>query len=152
VYARLFLPISTCAYPVFIHIPIMKKPTALVIQPPTAFTLLFCKSLVENEAEKAKSDYDPPSSFQPIRFLLIHRLANSRDNSAYSSEYKLLQGRDTLGSAQRMLDSILWSTNERDEHGTAYAPLVVLRVSRVSATTRWFVQVQLGRPQLARWP
>jgi hypothetical protein len=44
-----------------------------------------------------------------------------------------------------MLDSILRSTNERDEHGTAYAPLVVLRVGRVSVTTRWFVQVQLGR-------
>ena len=83
----------TCAYPVFIHIPIMKKPTALVIRSPTAFTLLFCKSLVENEAEKAKSDDDLLSSFQPIR-LLMHRLANNGDNAAYTSEHRPLRGRD----------------------------------------------------------
>ena len=34
----------------------MKKPTALVIRSSTAYTLLFGRSLVENEAEKAKSD------------------------------------------------------------------------------------------------
>lgn len=61
---------------------------------PTAFTLLFCKSLVENEAEKAKSDYDPPSSFQPIRFLLIHRPADNGGKSVYTSEHKPLQGRE----------------------------------------------------------
>jgi hypothetical protein len=78
----------------FIYISIMKKPTALVIRPPTAFTLLFCKSLVENEAEKAKSDDDPPSSFQPIRFLIIHHLADNGDNAAYTSKHKPLRGRD----------------------------------------------------------
>jgi hypothetical protein len=81
----------------------MKKPTALVIRTPTAFTLLFCKSLVENEAEKAKSDDDPPSSFQPIRFLLIHRLADNGDNAAYTSEHKPLRGARYLSKAQRML-------------------------------------------------
>jgi hypothetical protein len=71
----------------------MKKPTALVIRPPTAFTLLFYKSLVGNEAEKAKSDDDPPSSFQPIRFL-IHRLTDNGDNAAYTSGHKPLRGWD----------------------------------------------------------
>ena len=29
---------------------------------------------------------------------------------------------------------------------------LLLRVGRVSVTTRWFVQVQLGKPQVARLP
>jgi hypothetical protein len=44
-----------------------------------------------------------------------------------------------------MLNLILRFMNEGDEHGTAYAPLVVLRVGRVSVTTRWFVQVSAGQ-------
>jgi hypothetical protein len=69
----------------------MKKPTALVIRTPTAFILLLRKSLVENEAEKAKSEL---SSFQPIRFLLLHRLADNEGNAVDTSEYKPLRGRD----------------------------------------------------------
>ena len=50
---------------------IMKRPTALVIRSSTAFTLLFCRSLVENEAEKAKSDRDTLSLFLRLCLILL---------------------------------------------------------------------------------
>jgi hypothetical protein len=52
----------------------MKKSTALVIRLSTAFTLLLCRSLVEDEAEKAKSDCDSHFLDEPIVFSIYARL------------------------------------------------------------------------------